>query len=191
MKFLFWIFFRFVNSEDENITQRHIKYFSLIKLINTYTNSHLSTSTDFTGNAFEIPTIYSKAGSIYENGWNWLVNSPNENMTTAHLPVECEKNITLINAITRNYISLRKIKGKLLVVPTIGVLGPSSLWVVECEQGPLWKQYQNIRLRNAKYGCYLSSTFTGVDEDDPTLFDVKCSVMDKFSTWKVEEGIFL
>ena len=164
-----------------------IKYLTIAQITNVYSETHLSTQTESTGNAFEIPGIYASRQG-FEDGWLWSIETPQENITEGQNDIQCGSRISVINQFSQNYISVKNSK---VVVPTVGSMGNSSTWKVICEKEGNWHQNDEFFLFNELQQCYLSGSFEYMYDGDTSKYKVICSPsINKLSIWSVKEGVF-
>lgn len=166
-----------------------VRYSSVIQIKNVYSKNRLTVTTETGGIQYQQPTIYSTRPP-FDDGWTWVINPEEDNITLARTPVKCGSNITMMNPINKLYVSTSSTSEKVDVVPSPHPQGKESVWTVICEKGDVWIRDQEIQLLNAKYNCFLSTSLALRTKELTNRYNVTCSSLSADAIWKAAEGIY-
>ena len=166
-----------------------VRYSSSIQIKNAYSKNRLTVTTETSSIQYQQPTIYSTRPP-FDDGWTWVIEPEEDNITLARTPVKCGSNITMINPIAKLYVSTTLNSDKVDVVPSSRVQGKESVWTVVCESGDVWVRDHQIQLLNAKYNCYLSTSLALRTKELVNRYNVTCSSLSADAVWKAAEGIY-
>jgi hypothetical protein len=169
-------------------TNLSVKYFSAIQLKNVYSKNRLSVTTDLTASDSGPPTIFSSRPP-FDDGWVWTIESSNKTSVTRDA-VRCGNSITLSNPITGLFVATRAIGKVVEVVPAPDLRSTANHWIVMCRDPPHWIHDAQIQLKNAKHGCYLSTTLKGREKETINKFSVTCSRLSAAAVWTAAEGLY-
>ena len=167
-----------------------IVYSSVLQLKGVYSENRLAFSTD--EKLAKNPMIYSSRPP-YDDGWLWAIEQPEEGTEASRLPISCGSTLTLSNEISGLYLSSKRDKDGIKIIPALDGQDVKSQWVLICRNSTkFWEQMQPVLLKNLKYKCYLSTSFDGQIPDETNKFSVNCSTpISASSIWEASEGIYL
>ena len=167
-----------------------VRYSSVVQLKNKYSKNRLCVTSETNGPQFELPSIYS-THPPFDDGWTWIVESELDDLEFARKPVKCGSNITLMNPVSSYYLSTRKHGNSgVEVVPSSHVQGKQSVWSVICDRGENWIRDQSIQLRNAEFGCYLTTSLEMRTKELVNKYNVTCAKLTADAIWKAAEGVY-
>lgn len=166
-----------------------VRFSSAIQIENFYSKNRLSVTTESNSVQFEPPVIYS-SHPPFEDGWTWIINPDDDNISLARTPVTCGSQITLFNPVAKLYLSTHQGSNGLEVVPSNLVQGEQSVWTVICDQGKNWVRDQKIQLINTKHNCYLTTSLKYHPKELVNRFNVTCEPLSANSIWAAAEGLY-
>ena len=166
-----------------------VRYSYAIQSKNVYSKNRLTVTTETGGIQYQQPTIYSTRPP-FDDGWTWIINPEEDNITLARTPIKCGSNITMMNPLNKLYVSTTSNSEKVEVVPSAHLQGKQSVWTVICESGDVWIRDKQIQLLNAKYNCYLSTSLALRTKELVNRYNVTCSSLSADAIWKASEGIY-
>jgi hypothetical protein len=172
-----------------NILPPTVKYSSVIQIKNVYSKNRLTVTTESNGVAYEQPWVYSSRPP-FDDGWMWTINSAYDSVLKAREPVKCGDNITLGNPVSELFVTTRVTYHGIEIVPSSHLRGEADFWTVVCREGPTWMRDAEVQLRNAKHGCYLSTSLDARIKDGVNRFNVTCAPLSADAVWKAVEGVY-
>jgi hypothetical protein len=120
----------------------------------------------------------------------WTIESAEDPLGQAREPVMCGDVITLSNPVSELYVTTRVTFHGIEVVPSSHLRGEADHWTLMCRGGPKWIRDEEIQLKNAKHGCYLSTSLAGRIKEGVNRYNVTCSEISSDSVWKAVEGVY-
>ena len=166
-----------------------VVYSSMLQLKGVYSGNHLAVSID--EKLRKKPMIYSSRPP-YDDGWLWTIEHADDGIDAARLLISCGSTLTLSNEISGLYLSTKQYGNKTIATPAYDGQSAKSQWILICRNSTNYlEQSQPILLKNLKYKCYLSTSFSDKIPDETGMFSVNCSSISASSIWEASEGIYL
>ena len=171
--------------------QPTIRYSSAIQLRNVYSRNKLCTNVDCKAK-FETPIIFSTRPP-FNDGWTWSVEPVGANTyEDSRKEVECGANVSFMSLISQVYLGAKMVNGLINVTASHSNEEDENQWTVLCKNNDKWVKGDEIKLRNAKYGCYLKTNFDAMNEkENDGRYKVGCGSLDADAIWESAEGVYI